>query len=108
MDRGYLDLQDEICHKRQVNFSSSNFCQYPVMHIFFCLNSFTFHSLANYTKTMLIKVTATSLKLEIRLHAHQVGALTHDLVQTFGTRLLNFACSLISGLNNGPATLRAV
>ena len=61
------------------------------------------------------KVTATSLTLEIRLHAHQVGTNTRSgtevmftllwLAHAFGS-IGYFVRSLISGLDNGAATLK--
>ena len=58
---------------------------------------------------IIFKVTATSLKLEIRLHAHQVGTNTGSGTKVSFTLMRSelglFADSLISGLNDGAATL---
>ena len=63
----------------------------------------------------MFKVAATSLKLEIRLHAHRVGTNTHSvteailtlawLAHAFGTTLLCSLHSLVSGLDECAATL---
>ena len=65
------------------------------------------------TLAFMTKVAATSFKLEIRLHAHEVGT-THDLVPKSFLRSSDwlmrseqgyFAPRLNSGLNDGATTL---
>ena len=68
-----------------------------------------------YCRQSMTKVVATSLKLEIRLHAHQVVTNTgsgtmvifyeHLMAHPAGIMLL-CTYSLISGLSNGAATLK--
>ena len=61
-----------------------------------------------------VKVTAMSLKLEVRLHAHSVGTNTwsgtevklHSFDWIMRSELGYFAHSLNSGFNNGAATLK--
>ena len=72
--------------------------------------------LVKYIEEKLLKVAATSLKLETRLHAHQDDTNTRsgtevilrssDWLMTLCSELDWFARSLISGLNDGAATLR--
>ena len=61
-----------------------------------------------------IKIAVSSLKLEIKLHAHQDGTNTRSVTKVIlrlshllmNSELGYFACSLISGLYNGAAIVR--